>query len=106
MGSIRGGATSPRRSATSRSWSSCRRRWDGGTSMAIVTIPDEHRTLTDIDAIASHLAAIGIDYERWEPDHPVADGTAPSEILDAYSAEIERLKARGGYVTADVIEIL
>ena len=30
---------------------------------------------------------------------------APEEILDAYALEIERLKSRGGYVTADVIDV-
>jgi 1,2-dihydroxy-3-keto-5-methylthiopentene dioxygenase len=73
--------------------------------MAIVRIPDEHQTLTDEAAIRRHLASIGIGYERWEPTHAVADDAPPEEILDAYAAEIERLKSRGGYITADVIDV-
>jgi 1,2-dihydroxy-3-keto-5-methylthiopentene dioxygenase len=73
--------------------------------MAIVTIPDENQTLTDPTAITSHLAGIGIDYERWEPSHPIAPDAPPEAILTAYSAEIEMLKARGGYMTADVIDV-
>src|SRR5207249_5009677 len=37
--------------------------------MAIVRIPDENRSLNDPEAITAHLASIGIEYERWEPDH-------------------------------------
>ena len=33
--------------------------------MAIVRIPEEHRTLEDAPAIAAFLAQHGIDYERW-----------------------------------------
>ena len=73
--------------------------------MATVTIPDEKRTLRNPVEIQGYLAAIGIDYERWEPSHPVAPDASEEEILEAYSAEIEKLKASGGYVTADVIDV-
>src|SRR5256886_8789134 len=73
--------------------------------MAIVRIPDENRTLCDPAAVTAHLASIGIDYERWEPAHAVEPDAAPEEVLAAYSAEIEKLKVRGGYVTADVIDV-
>jgi len=73
--------------------------------MAIVRIPDENRTLDDPSAIKSFLGALGIDYERWEPSHPVTADATAEEILAAYSDEIDRLKAQGGYVTADVINV-
>jgi 1,2-dihydroxy-3-keto-5-methylthiopentene dioxygenase len=73
--------------------------------MATVRIPEEKRTLTDPDAVTEFLARAGIDYERWEPSHPVAPDAPPAEILAAYSAEIERLKQRSGYVAADVIDV-
>ncbi|MBV8859336.1 MAG: cupin domain-containing protein [Acidobacteria bacterium] len=73
--------------------------------MAIVSIPEEHRTLTDEAEIRRHLADVGVCYERWEPAHALADDAPPEEILAAYAAEVERLKARGGYVTADVIDV-
>ncbi|MBI4462661.1 MAG: cupin domain-containing protein [Acidobacteria bacterium] len=73
--------------------------------MAIVRIPDENRTLRDPVTIADYLAAVGIDFERWEPVQPVALDAPVEEILAAYAAEIEQLKARGGYVTADVIDV-
>jgi 1,2-dihydroxy-3-keto-5-methylthiopentene dioxygenase len=73
--------------------------------MAVLTILNEKKTLNDAEEIASALARHGIEYERWTPAHPVADNAAPEEILSAYSREIEDLKERGGYVTADVIDV-
>lgn len=73
--------------------------------MAVVTILTEDKTLTTHDEIVSGLATHGIDYERWTPAHPVADDAPAEEILQAYSREIEQLKASGGYVTADVIDV-
>jgi 1,2-dihydroxy-3-keto-5-methylthiopentene dioxygenase len=73
--------------------------------MAIVTIADENRTLHGKEEITSLLASHGIDYERWNPAHPIADDAPAEEILRAYAREIEQLKQRGGYVTADVIDI-
>lgn len=73
--------------------------------MAVLRIPEEKRTITGDAAVAARLAEVGIDYERWEPAHPLPEGAAAAEVLDAYKAEIDRLKARGGYVTADVIDV-
>jgi 1,2-dihydroxy-3-keto-5-methylthiopentene dioxygenase len=73
--------------------------------MAIVRIPDEHKTIHDETTIRQHLASIGIGYARWEAARVVADGAPAEEILAAYAPEIEKLKALGGYVTADVIDI-
>jgi 1,2-dihydroxy-3-keto-5-methylthiopentene dioxygenase len=57
------------------------------------------------DAVTSHLAASGIDFERWEATHTVEPGAPVEAVLEAYGAEIARLKALGGYVTADVIDV-
>ena len=73
--------------------------------MALVTILNEDKTLRTRDEITSGLAGYGIDYERWTPVHPVSDDAPAEEILQAYSSEIEALKIRGGYVTADVIDV-
>ena len=73
--------------------------------MALVTILNENKTLRTPEEITAGLAEYGIDYERWQPAHPVADDAPAEEILRAYSNEIEQLKARGGYVTADVIDV-
>lgn len=73
--------------------------------MAIVNIPEENRTLTDPAEITAYLAGIGIDYEQWHTDVKVEIGASSEEILTAYAPQIEQLKARGGYVTADVIDV-
>ncbi len=73
--------------------------------MAVVTVPDKNLVLHEIDEIQSYLAGIGIDYERWSATREVSPDAPAEEILAAYSAEIEKLKAAGGYVTADVIDI-
>ncbi len=73
--------------------------------MATVRIPDEQRTLTDQDEVTRYLATLGIDYERWPDCERVRRRAAPEEVLAAYAPEIERLKAQGGYVTADVIDV-
>jgi len=73
--------------------------------MATLKIPDEGRILTDAEAVASYLRGAGIEYERWESARPVAED-APSERSCAPTRRrIERLKAQGGYVTADVIDV-
>jgi len=73
--------------------------------MALLTIPDEKRTLSDKAEVTSYLAGMGIDYERWEPSAPVSPAATAEEILAAYAPQINELKARGGYVTADVIDV-
>jgi 1,2-dihydroxy-3-keto-5-methylthiopentene dioxygenase len=73
--------------------------------MATVNIPDEKKTLSAFEEVRTHLASMGIDYERWKPAHEVAGGASAAEILAAYAPEIERLKAQGGYATADVIDV-
>ena len=73
--------------------------------MAVVRIPDEGRTIKDEAEVRSVLAGVGIEYERWQPAHPVPDGAPAEEVLAAYASEIERLKKAGGYVTADVIDV-
>jgi 1,2-dihydroxy-3-keto-5-methylthiopentene dioxygenase len=73
--------------------------------MAVLRIPDEKKTLREESEIRNYLAGIGIDYEQWEmTDRASADASA-NEILSAYAPEIEKLKALGGYVTADVIDV-
>jgi 1,2-dihydroxy-3-keto-5-methylthiopentene dioxygenase len=61
--------------------------------------------LTDRQQVADFLAQHGIDYERWTPEHDVAADAPAETILAAYAPEIDALKARGGYVTADVIDV-
>jgi len=74
--------------------------------MATVYVPTEKRMLTEKEEICQYLNAIGITYERWQPAHELAESASGAEVLAAYASEIERLKTEGGYVTADVIDVL
>ena len=73
--------------------------------MATLRIIGENKTVTDGPTIAECLATHGIDYERWPTDDRVAADAAAEDVFKAYSSEIEALKARGGYITADVIDV-
>jgi 1,2-dihydroxy-3-keto-5-methylthiopentene dioxygenase len=73
--------------------------------MAVLRIPEENRTISGREAVTDYLGSIGIEYNVWEPSHPLRSDASQQEILDAYSVEIEKLKAAGGYVTADVINV-
>jgi 1,2-dihydroxy-3-keto-5-methylthiopentene dioxygenase len=77
----------------------------GKIAMAILRIPDENLLLQEYDKIRDFLAGIGIDYERWEPVAGVPPDASAEQILSAYAKQINELKSRGGYVTADVIDV-
>jgi 1,2-dihydroxy-3-keto-5-methylthiopentene dioxygenase len=73
--------------------------------MATVRIPDEGRTITGAGEVAAWLRGVGIDYERWSAERVLGEEATAEEVLAAFAPEIERLKASGGYVTADVIDV-
>lgn len=73
--------------------------------MALLTICDQNRTLDDEREIHDYLSTVGIDYERWPIGERVAPDATSEMVLEAYANEIEKLKAAGGYVTADVIDV-
>jgi len=73
--------------------------------MARIRIQDENREITDPKQISEFLAPFGIWYEKWDVDGRVGPDATDAEILTAYAPEVERLKSRGGFVTADVINV-
>ena len=73
--------------------------------MALLTICDQNKTLTDEQEIRDYLLNLGIEYERWPVSERVSPDASAENILEAYSPEIEKLKASGGYVTADIIDV-
>ncbi len=73
--------------------------------MAVVRVPKQGRTVDEPSAVVAFLAAAGIEHERWTPAHPLGASATSDEVLAAYAKEIGALKARGGYVTADVIDV-
>ena len=74
--------------------------------MAAIKIPSDNVTLTNAQDVKTFLAVRGIEYEQWTPSRDVPADAPAEAILDAYAPQIETLKRRGGYVTADVINIV
>jgi len=73
--------------------------------MARITIREENREITNPDEICSYLEPLGIWYEKWPVEGRIEPDASDEEILTAYAPEVEQLKARGGFVTADVINV-
>ena len=72
--------------------------------MATINIREQSRVVDQPEEMSDFLARFGIWYRRFEAPGAGADATA-EEILAAYDEPIRQLKAEGGYVTADVIDI-
>jgi 1,2-dihydroxy-3-keto-5-methylthiopentene dioxygenase len=72
--------------------------------MAVVRIPEEDRTITGEAAVSAYLSTRGIDYERTSGVE-IPAGASAEAVLAAHKTKIDELKAKGGYVTADVIDV-
>jgi 1,2-dihydroxy-3-keto-5-methylthiopentene dioxygenase len=73
--------------------------------MARVLIPDQQRTLTDTAEIKAFLEPFGIWYEHWPVEGRLPANATNEQILEEFASEVESLKTRGGFVTADVINV-
>ena len=73
--------------------------------MALLKIPDEDRTITDGESVRGFLSEFGIDYERTGAASGLTPDSTADEILAAWAPKIDELKAHGGYVVADVIDV-
>lgn len=73
--------------------------------MALLRIPEQDRTLTEPAEVSAYLAARGIEYEHVG-DAPGTPNDAPAgALLAAWAPKLEELKAKGGYVIADIIDV-
>lgn len=73
--------------------------------MAQVIIADENRTISDVNEIRTFLEPFGIWYEHWPVEGRLPENATNEQILSEFSPEIESLKVRGSFVTADVINV-
>lgn len=74
--------------------------------MARLSISEQGESFTDAEQIRDYLKPFGIWYECWDTGAArVSDDAASAEILEAYRPEIDALKKKGGYVTADLIDL-
>ena len=74
--------------------------------MATITASDTGRRLENVKEIERFLAPFGIWYEHWPVAGRLKADATSDDILAEYAPEVERLKERGGFVTADVINVL
>ena len=73
--------------------------------MASIFIENENRTITDPSEISEFLKPFGVWYEQWQVAGRLKADASDEEILQEYAPEISQVKEKGGYVTADVINV-
>ena len=56
-------------------------------------------------AIADALAKVGVRFEQWEANQPIAPGASQDEVIAAYRRDIDRLMDEKGYQAVDVISL-
>jgi 1,2-dihydroxy-3-keto-5-methylthiopentene dioxygenase len=59
----------------------------------------------DHAAIASALAELGVEFERWQAEAELAADSGQEEVLAAYQPEIDRLNERYGFQSVDVVAL-
>jgi 1,2-dihydroxy-3-keto-5-methylthiopentene dioxygenase len=62
-------------------------------------------TRTELADIQRELGAIDVLFERWEATHQLASDANQADVLAAYRASIDRLSARFGFTSVDVISV-
>lgn len=73
--------------------------------MARIVIPDTNTTIEDTLSIKEFLKPHGIYYDHYQSLPELNDESSDEQILRAYDRQIEELKRKGQYVTADVINV-
>jgi 1,2-dihydroxy-3-keto-5-methylthiopentene dioxygenase len=73
--------------------------------VAVLTIPEEGRRIQDEASIRQALAAVGIEYERWDLVPGIDKDTSSDAILAAYARLIERVQQEGGFTKVDVVNV-
>ncbi|HVT35554.1 MAG TPA: cupin [Nevskiaceae bacterium] len=59
----------------------------------------------DFVTIQRELAAIGIEFERWQANKVLSPLAEQAEVLEAYADSIERLNAKYGFKSMDVVSM-
>jgi len=61
--------------------------------------------INDFAKIADVLAEHGVELERWEASQPLADDAGQEEVLSAYDESIQKLNAKYGFESVDVVAL-
>lgn len=62
-------------------------------------------TTADGAEIARLLGEVGVRFERWQAETPLAADADAGAVLAAYASSVKRVQADGGYGTVDVIRL-
>ena len=60
---------------------------------------------SDQAEMARQLGGIGVRFEQWQANAPVAPGASSDEVMAAYRGDIDRLVEENGFRTVDVVSI-
>ncbi len=63
------------------------------------------QVLRDGAEIAAALRGIGVQFERWAADRPLAADAGQDAVLEAYADAIARLNAKCGFQSVDVVSL-
>ncbi|MGN2243107.1 acireductone dioxygenase [Frateuria sp. GZRR33] len=55
--------------------------------------------------IARELGKVGVRFEQWEANAPIAPGASQDDVIAAYRHDIDRLMRDEGYQSVDVISL-
>ena len=67
--------------------------------------PAQGATTEDFADIQAKLAAIGVHFERWQATQQFPDDADSETVLQAYQADVDRLKQTYGFQSVDVISL-
>ena len=78
--------------------------------MSLLTIhsenhPDTAEVIHNLNAIAKRLKGIGVQFERWAAEHEFNAESDQDTVLSAYARQVDRLRAKYGFKSADVISV-
>lgn len=59
----------------------------------------------DHQVIAAELAVLGVRFERWQANAPLAPDAGHEAVLEAYAVDVARLNAEYGFQSVDVVAL-
>ncbi len=73
--------------------------------MAVLNIPDQNKSITDVNEIRTFLNERGVFFEQWEAAVEFDETADQATVLKAYEHALKPYMEMNGYKTADVINI-
>ena len=67
--------------------------------------PDVRFHSDDAAVIAEKLQQKGVRFEQWQAAATISASSSAEQVMNAYAADINRLKQQQGYFTVDVISL-